>query len=139
MQQAPAKKKKKVRVPRVVNGIETMVEIEVDEDSGPGWGPNDKHTLLNHHLTRVDGSLKVTGVAQYTYDKTAAGMLYGRVLRSPHAHAKVVGVDLSAAQNMNGVKAVLSLADSMQPATDGKKREFIVHFAGEPVAADANN
>jgi xanthine dehydrogenase YagR molybdenum-binding subunit len=137
MQQAPAKKKKKVRVPRVVNGIETMVEIEVDEDSGPGWGPNNKHTLLNHHLTRVDGPLKVTGVAQYTYDKTVAGMLYGRVLRSPHAHARVVNIDLSAARNINGVKAILSLADSIQPAADGTKRDFIVHFAGEPVAAVA--
>src|SRR3990172_707774 len=58
MQQAPVKKKKKIRVPRVINGIETMVEVEVDEDAGPGWGPNDKHKLLNHHVARVEGPLK---------------------------------------------------------------------------------
>ena len=46
-QQPVPKPKKKIRVPRVVNGVEQMVEIEVDEDAGPGWGPNDKHTLLN--------------------------------------------------------------------------------------------
>jgi len=76
------KAKKKIRVPRVVNGVEQMVEIEVDEDSGPGWGPNDKHTLLNTRMTRVDGPLKVTGAARYTYDQRLPGMLYGRILRS---------------------------------------------------------
>src|SRR5207237_4641050 len=53
----PMPKKKKIRVPRVVNGVEQMVEIEVDDVAGPGWGPNDKHALLNHRLTRVDGPL----------------------------------------------------------------------------------
>ncbi len=146
MQQAPARKKKKVRVPRVVNGIETMVEIEVDDVGGPGWGPNDKHTLLNHHLTRVDGPLKVCGVAEYTYDKHLPGMLYGRVLRSPHAHARVIKVDGSAAQRMSGVKAFVSITDKSENTTAAESgatsppsepRETIVHFAGEPVAAVA--
>jgi len=146
MQQAPARKKKKVRVPRVVNGIETMVEIEVDDVGGPGWGPNDKHTLLNHHLTRVDGPLKVCGVAEYTYDKHLPGMLYGRVLRSPHAHARVIKVVGSAAQRMSGVKAFVSITDKSENTTAAESgatsppsepRETIVHFAGEPVAAVA--
>jgi len=47
--------KRKDSRPRVVNGVDTMVEIEVEDVAGPGWGPNDKHTLLNHRLTRVDG------------------------------------------------------------------------------------
>ncbi len=144
MQQAPAKKKKKVMVPRVVNGIETMVEIEVDDVGGPSWGPNDKHTLLNHHLTRVDGPLKVCGVAEYTYDKRLPGMLFGRVLRSPHAHARVIKIDGSAAQRMTGVKAFVSITDKSENTAAGggtmspaKPRETIVHFAGEPVAAVA--
>lgn len=134
MQQAPAKKKKKIRVPRVVNGIDTMVEIEVDEDSGPGWGPNDKHALLNSRLTRVDGPLKVTGVAQYTYDKRVPGMLFARVLRSPHAHARVIKIDTSVAKSMPGVKAVVALTDE---AADEKKKDREVRYAGEPVAAVA--
>jgi hypothetical protein len=69
------KPKKKIRVPRVVNGVEQMVEIEVDADAGPGWGPNDKHRLLNQRYTRVDGPLKATGVAKYTYDQRLPGML----------------------------------------------------------------
>jgi xanthine dehydrogenase YagR molybdenum-binding subunit len=143
MQQAPAKKKKKIRVPRVVNGVETMVEIEIDDEGGPGWGANDKHALLNHHLRRVDGPLKVSGIAEYTYDKQAPGMLYGRLLRSPHAHARVLKIDVTAAQRISGVKAVISITD--KPAQDAsaagtkpsEPRDTIVNFAGEPVAAVA--
>jgi xanthine dehydrogenase YagR molybdenum-binding subunit len=130
MQQQPQaqpspKPKKKIRVPRVVNGVEQMVEIEVDEDSGPGWGPNDKHTLLNSRMTRVDGPLKVTGAAQYTYDQRLPGMLYGRILRSPHAHARVTKLDTGAAAKIPGVQAIIPA-----PLTE-------VRFAGAPVAAVA--
>jgi xanthine dehydrogenase YagR molybdenum-binding subunit len=125
MQQAPAKKKKKIKVPRVINGIETMVEIEVDEDSGPGWGPNDKHTLLNHRMTRVDGPLKTTGAAKYTYDQRLPGMLYARILRSPHAHARIKSLNTDVALKIPGVKAIIPA-----PLTE-------VRFAGAPVAAVA--
>jgi xanthine dehydrogenase YagR molybdenum-binding subunit len=125
MQQQAPKPKKKIRVPRVVNGIETMVEIEVDDDGGPGWGPNDKHTLLNTRMTRVDGPLKATGSAKYTYDQRLPGMLYGRVLRSPHAHARVTNIDSDAAMKIPGVKAII-------PAPLAE-----VRFAGAPVAAVA--
>jgi xanthine dehydrogenase YagR molybdenum-binding subunit len=141
MQQAPVKKKKKIRVPRVVNGVETMVEIEIDDEGGPGWGPNDKHTLLNHHLRRVDGPLKVSGRADYTYDKRVTGMLYGRLLRSPHAHARVLRIDVTAAQRISGVKAVVSITDKPPQDTSATEpsepRDTIVNFAGQPVAAVA--
>ena len=119
------KPKKKIRVPRVVNGVEQMVEIEVDENAGPGWGANDKHTLLNHKITRVDGPLKVTGAARYTYDQRLPGMLYGRVLRCPHAHARVTKLDTEAASKIPGVKAIVQ-----GPLTE-------LRFAGAPVAAVA--
>jgi xanthine dehydrogenase YagR molybdenum-binding subunit len=119
------KPKKKIRVPRVVNGVEQMVEIEVDADSGPGWGPNDKHTLLNHRLTRVDGPLKAAGAAHYTYDQRLPGMLYGRVLRCPHGHARVTKLDTEAAAKIPGVKAIVPA-----PLTE-------LRFAGAPVAAVA--
>lgn len=125
MQQAPVKKKKKIRVPKVVNGVESMVEIEVDDDAGPGWGPNDKHTLLNHRLTRVDGPLKVSGAARYTYDVRLPGMLYGRILRCPHAHARLTKFDSAAAARIPGVQAIIQ-----QPL-----KEFLFH--GMAVAAVA--
>jgi len=118
-------KKKKIRVPRVVNGIEQMVEIEVDDVAGPGWGPNDKHTLLNHRITRVDGPLKVSGAAKYTYDVRLPNMLYGRVRRCPYAHAKIKKFDSSAAMRMPGVKAIIQA-----PLTE-------LRYAGAPVAAVA--
>jgi len=125
--QAPpaSKAKKKIRVPRVVNGVEQMVEIEVDADAGPGWGANDKHTLLNKRLTRVDGPLKVTGVARYTYDQRLPGMLYGRILRCPHGHARVTNLDTEAASKIPGVQAIVQA-----PLTE-------LRFAGAPVAAVA--
>jgi xanthine dehydrogenase YagR molybdenum-binding subunit len=119
------KPKKKIRVPRVVNGVEQMVEIEVDEDSGPGWGPNDKHTLLNKRITRVDGPLKATGAARYTYDQRLPGMLYARILRCPHGHARVTKLDTEAASKIPGVKAIVPA-----PLTE-------LRFAGAPVAAVA--
>ena len=118
-------KKKKVRVPRVINGVEQMVEIEVDDVGGPGWGPNDKHALLNHRYTRVDGPLKVSGAAKYTYDVRLPNMLYGRVRRCPHAHAKVKKFDSTVAAKMPGVKAIIQ-----SPINE-------VRFAGAPVAAVA--
>ncbi|PYS69030.1 MAG: xanthine dehydrogenase family protein molybdopterin-binding subunit [Acidobacteria bacterium] len=124
-QQTAPKPKKKVKVTRVVNGIEQEVEIEVDADSGPGWGPNDKHTLLNHSMTRVDGPLKASGVAQYTYDVRLPNMLYARILRCPHAHARVTSFDSSAAEKIPGVVAVIK----------GPLPEL--RFAGAAVAAVA--
>ena len=124
-QPAQPKKKKKIRVPRVVNGVEQMVEIEVDDEGGPGWGPNDKHTLLNHRITRVDGPLKAAGAALYTYDMRLPGMLHGRILRCPHAHAKIATIDTEAASKIAGVKAIIK----------GPLEEL--RFAGAPVAAVA--
>src|SRR5215204_835515 len=155
-QQAPAKKKKKIKVPRVVNGVDTLVEIEVDDDSSVAWGANDKHTLLNKRLTRVDGHVKVSGAAEYTHDKRVPGMLYGRVVRAPHAHARVLRIDLTAARRIAGVRAAVAATDEEVVEGSNKaaagaeeknrtdvggakaaKREVVVLFAGQPVAAVA--
>ena len=124
-QQAAPKKKKKVKVTRVVNGIETEVEIEVDDDGGPSWGPNNKHTLLNHPMVRVDGPIKAAGAARYTHDIRLANMLYGRILRCPHGHARVSSMDTSVAEKLPGVAAVVKA-----PLEE-------LRFAGAPVAAVA--
>ena len=60
---------------------------------------------------RVDGAAKVRGEPVYTADLAHPGMLYARVLRSPHAHARIVGIDTSAAESHPGVVAVLTAAD----------------------------
>ena len=60
---------------------------------------------------RPDGVDKVTGRAQFGADMAVAGMLWGKVKRSPHAHARIVSIDASKARKLPGVKAVVSAAD----------------------------
>ena len=60
---------------------------------------------------RPDGVPKVTGAAKFGADYHLPGMLYGKVLRSPHAHARVRSIDTSRAEALPGVKAVMTGAD----------------------------
>lgn len=60
---------------------------------------------------RVDADLKLTGAARYTVDLALPRMLHAKVLRSPHAHARVAGVDARAAAAMPGVAAVITRDD----------------------------
>ena len=57
-----------------------------------------QYKVIGTRPIRHDGVDKVTGAAQYGADITLPGMLYGRVLRSPHAHAKILSIDTSAGQ-----------------------------------------
>lgn len=60
---------------------------------------------------RPDGADKVTGRAQYSADYTMPGMIWGKILRSPHAHARIRGIDTSKAEALPGVKAVVTAKD----------------------------
>ena len=60
---------------------------------------------------RHDGLDKVTGRARFGADMAMPGMLAGHVLRSPHAHANIVSIDTSAAEKMDGVKAIVTGTD----------------------------
>ena len=60
---------------------------------------------------RPDGVDKVTGRANFGADRALPGMLYGKVARSPHAHARIRAIDTSAAEAMPGVLAVITAAD----------------------------
>jgi xanthine dehydrogenase YagR molybdenum-binding subunit len=86
-----------------------------------------KPVLLGTAVKRLDGPMKAQGRAKYPYDISRPGMLYGRILRSPHPHARVVAIDLSAARAAPGVKAALTIVEP------GKK----VMYAGQEVAAVA--
>ncbi|MGE3510221.1 MAG: xanthine dehydrogenase family protein molybdopterin-binding subunit [Vicinamibacterales bacterium] len=65
-------------------------------------------TYIGTRPIRHDGLDKVTGRANYGADFTMPGMLYGHVVRSPHAHARVVSIDTAAATRMPGVLAVIT-------------------------------
>ncbi len=60
---------------------------------------------------RPDGVDKVTGRAVFAADTRASGMLWGKILRSPHAHARIVSIDTSKAEKLAGVHAVVTSAD----------------------------
>jgi len=67
---------------------------------------------------RPDGMDKVTGRAKFGADLTAPGMLVGRVLRSPHAHARIKSIDTSKAEALPGVKAVITGEDFPEMSPD---------------------
>ncbi|RWH77706.1 MAG: xanthine dehydrogenase family protein molybdopterin-binding subunit [Mesorhizobium sp.] len=75
-------------------------------------------TSVGTRPVRPDGVDKVTGRARYGADFNMAGQLVGRVLRSPHAHAKIRKIDTSKAERLAGVKAVITAAD-LPDLTDG--------------------
>ncbi len=70
------------------------------------WPDPEHRTLIGKRISRVDSPDKVSGQARYTYDVKRPGMLFGKMLRSPYAHAKIVSIDISAAEKMPGVKAI---------------------------------
>ncbi|MEQ9642167.1 MAG: xanthine dehydrogenase family protein molybdopterin-binding subunit [Alphaproteobacteria bacterium] len=78
---------------------------------------------------RPDGVEKVTGRAAYGADMVLPGMLHGRVLRSPHAHARIKSIDTSAAEKLSGVKAVMTAADMPEiPNELAPAGEMMVNF-----------
>ena len=72
---------------------------------------SDEYKWVGKRTVRPDGVDKVTGRAAYGADYNMAGMLYGAVLRSPHAHARILTIDISKAEALKGVKSVITAAD----------------------------
>jgi xanthine dehydrogenase molybdenum-binding subunit len=113
--------------------------------------------VVGHATPRIDAGERVTGRAKYTNDVQLPGMLYAKVLRSPHPHARIRSIDVSKAKAMAGVKAILthencqvvwgagSVAGGQQYSDEVKKntkqRRYAfnnpVRFVGEPVVAIA--
>ena len=75
-------------------------------------------SVVGTRPVRHDGADKVTGRALYGADFAAAGLLYGMVLRSPHAHAVIKSIDTSKAEALDGVRAVVTAKDYPDSAGD---------------------
>ena len=94
-------------------------------------------------IPRPDAPDKVTGQVQYVADLNPRGLLHAKLLRSPHAHAKIVRIDVSRARALPGVRAVLTAADIPVLKKKAPTRAHAVLaidrvvFAGQPVAAVA--
>ena len=85
--------------------------------------------FIGKNVRRIDTPSKVSGRLKYAGDMTMPGMLHVQVLRSPHAHARIVSVDTSAAEAMAGVECVITSADV--PGEDG----FGVFVNDQPIMA----
>jgi len=101
------------------------VPVVLPDDEPRPWEWGERFTVVGVETPRADGPMKATGAARYTYDVDLPGMLHGAILRSPHPHARVRNVDLSAARRLAGVRAAIDRGGET------------VRFAGQEVAAVA--
>ncbi|HQZ16002.1 MAG TPA: xanthine dehydrogenase family protein molybdopterin-binding subunit [Vicinamibacteria bacterium] len=103
--------------------------VEMDINPAVGdlkpWDLDTKFDVMKGRYPRIEGPLKVTGKAKYTYDIKLPGMLWGRMVGSSVPHAEVVKIDTSKAEKLPGVKAVWT--------TESRT----VRFAGQDIAAVA--
>ena len=109
---------------------------------------NSEYKVVGTRPIRHDGTDKVTGRAKYGTDFQTAGMYYGKVLRSPHAHAIIKSIDVSKALALPGVEAVITGKDmpgankpdasrGTQMASDNLLARTKVLYKGHPVVAVA--
>jgi CO/xanthine dehydrogenase Mo-binding subunit len=116
--------------------------VTEEPDTQPGY------KWVGTRPIRPDGQDKVTGKAKFGADLYLPGMLEGAVLRSPHAHARIVSIDTSEAETMPGVKAVITGDDFPDLAELGRRPDEVmlgqnaiardkVLYEGHPVAAVA--
>ncbi|OPY74554.1 MAG: 4-hydroxybenzoyl-CoA reductase subunit alpha [Syntrophorhabdus sp. PtaU1.Bin058] len=128
---------------------EDKTEItEEDEGDLTGALAHKIHTVLGKRIPAVDGAEKVTGTAIYTVDMTLPNMLHGKILRSPHSHARIIRIDTKRAENLPGVKAIVTGKDTLGKKNGIWRRyaelcdeEILcrdkVRYVGDPVAAVA--
>jgi CO/xanthine dehydrogenase Mo-binding subunit len=98
---------------------------------------------IKKSIPPIDALEKVTGRAKYCFDMKLQGMLYGKVKRSPHPHARITGIDTSKAESHAGVWCVVTAKDYPQAyyglglSDQPLFAQDVVRYVGEPVAAVA--
>src|SRR3989337_405725 len=108
----------------------------------------EKYSVIGKSLPRVDAVVKATGEAKFTVDIALPRMLYGKILRSPYPHARILNIDTSKAKRLLGVKAVITGKDTLGikygtidvPQYPADKTPLVidkVRYIGDDVAAVA--
>src|SRR5688500_14605243 len=99
-----------------------------------------KYKVIGTRPVRPDGVDKVTGRAVYGADVSLPRMLHGKILRSPHAHARIRSIDTSKAQALPGVHAVITSADLPAISASARLGEIgevnLSHFGANILARD---
>ena len=75
------------------------------------WPSVEDRSIIGSRFSRIDGPDKSTGRAKYAYDRNPEGLLTGRLVTSPHANARITGIDASGAEGMKGVRGVVLIKD----------------------------
>ncbi len=83
-------------------------DVVIEGDDLPVWPADERFTVVGTPVPRVDGRERVGGQARFTTDQFPPGMLWGAILRSPHAHARIARIETRKAERAPGVRAVLS-------------------------------
>jgi CO/xanthine dehydrogenase Mo-binding subunit len=101
-----------------------------------------KYLYIGNDVSRVDAFEKVTGTAQFTADLRLPGMLYTKLVKSPHAHARIINIDASEAEKILGVRAILTGKEipykfGIYMQDKGALAQEKVRYVGEPVVAVA--
>ncbi len=118
--------------------VQAVLDLPADESDSPRALTN-----LGRSTPRIDAHERVTGRAQYTGDIQLPEMLYARVLRSPHPHARILRIDTRIAERLPGVRAVISreTCDVAWRSGDSRNTRYLfnnpVRFVGDAVAAVA--
>lgn len=128
---------------RIINAVKNWKELS--EAELPKADPGAKFAVVGTPMPRVDAPDKATGRAKYAGDLRPPNMLWGRILTSPVAHAKIVSIDTTEAEKLPGVKAVITAKDvpdvkyGVSPARydDNVLAIDKVRFIGDEVAAVA--
>ena len=107
----------------IVPGTLSEIERRVPADEAPPLAPNAELAWIGKSVPRINGRAKVTGAARFTVDVKLPGMLYGRLLRSPHPHARLASLDLSAAEKHPGVRAALPINEPVGRAVEAPADE----------------
>lgn len=112
------------------------------------------YSVVGKNILKLDSIEKATGVATFTCDFKLPNMLFGKVLRSPHPHARIVSIDTSKAESLPGVKAVATYKNTSRvlfntaatatftippqvPVVDQYIFDSVVRYVGDEVAAVA--
>jgi xanthine dehydrogenase YagR molybdenum-binding subunit len=116
------------------------VQRSIAVEEPPPLPINEKLNSIGKPTPRIDGRQKVTGAAKYTADIKLPGMLYARMLTSPHPSAVITSIDTSEAERHPGVKAVHVLERDRtmaQTKEDQEARYPRIRYVGQPFAAIA--
>jgi len=107
----------------------------------------DDYAIIGRPIPKKDAAIKATGDVKYADDMFLPGMLYGKLLRNPHPHARIVRIDTSRAEKLAGVRAVITGRDfpGIKYGNFPHTRDYLplaidrVRYIGEEVAAVARH